>query len=256
MEAITGGIELTGTLYTSAQGDAKDKLAMAQQIYDNELNKFQSEINAELQEGIDGTITEQQVNNIVDTAVNNKLGQANGIATLDANSKLTASQLPTLKTINGNSIAGSGDISIDLSIYSIVTTLPATGESNKIYLVLNSKGATGDLYSEYGWINNAWEKLGEYKAEIDLSGYTKLSDLIEIPTSIELDYGPNGYSLLIQKGDAVSEGDTSQEIEFPEAASDHPGIMSVSNFVKLDGIATGATADTAITEAELTALLV
>ena len=47
MEAITGGIELTGTLYTSAQGEAKDKLAMAEQIYDRELGKFQSEINKE-----------------------------------------------------------------------------------------------------------------------------------------------------------------------------------------------------------------
>ena len=50
MEAITGGIELTGTLYTSAQGEAKDKLAMAEQIYDRELGKFQSEINKEAKE--------------------------------------------------------------------------------------------------------------------------------------------------------------------------------------------------------------
>lgn len=47
MEALTNGIELTGTLYTSAQGDAKDKLAYAEQIWDNDLQKYQSDINKE-----------------------------------------------------------------------------------------------------------------------------------------------------------------------------------------------------------------
>ena len=45
MEALKNGIELTGTLYTSAQGDAKDKLAYAEQIWDDEQQKNQSEIN-------------------------------------------------------------------------------------------------------------------------------------------------------------------------------------------------------------------
>ena len=50
MDAIVGGIELTGTLFTSAQGDAKDKLAMAEQIYDGSMGKHQSTINAEFKE--------------------------------------------------------------------------------------------------------------------------------------------------------------------------------------------------------------
>lgn len=46
MEPINNGIELTGTLFTSAQGDAKDKLAYAEQIWDDDLKKSQKEINA------------------------------------------------------------------------------------------------------------------------------------------------------------------------------------------------------------------
>lgn len=50
MNKIKGGIEVTGTLYTSALGDAKDKLAMAEQVYDNSLKKFQSDINKNVDE--------------------------------------------------------------------------------------------------------------------------------------------------------------------------------------------------------------
>ena len=53
MEALRNGIELTGTLYTSAQGDAKDKLAYAEQIWDDEQQKHQSEINKKLAESIE-----------------------------------------------------------------------------------------------------------------------------------------------------------------------------------------------------------
>lgn len=50
MDKIKGGIEVTGTLYTSALGDAKNKLAMAEQVYDNSLKKFQSDINKNVNE--------------------------------------------------------------------------------------------------------------------------------------------------------------------------------------------------------------
>lgn len=41
-----GGIELTGTLFSSALGDAEDKLVYAQQVWDNTQKKHQSQINA------------------------------------------------------------------------------------------------------------------------------------------------------------------------------------------------------------------
>lgn len=85
------------------------------------------------------------------------------------------------KTINGQEIKGSGDITIDLTIYQIVPTLPDdanTADPNKIYLVLNTEsGTTGEsnTYTEYLAVGNegsrTWEILGEYKANVDLTNY-------------------------------------------------------------------------------------
>lgn len=80
MDAIVNGIELTGTLYTSAQGDAKDKLAMTDQIFDTAENKSQKEINASLKTSISGnnTALTQEIANIksnyaTNTSVENKV---------------------------------------------------------------------------------------------------------------------------------------------------------------------------------------
>lgn len=111
-------------------------------------------------------------------AITDSKGAANGIATLDANSKLTTSQLPTLKSVNGESLVGSGNITIDLSLYKVVETLPTTNiDSNKIYLVLTQStgGQTGNLYTEYVYVNNKWEELGKYQASIDLTPYIEKS---------------------------------------------------------------------------------
>lgn len=43
--------------------------------------------------------------------------------------------------------------------YQVVQTLPASGVKGTIYLVANS-GSGQDVYDEYVWVNNAWEKLG------------------------------------------------------------------------------------------------
>lgn len=85
------------------------------------------------------------------------------------------------KTINGQEIKGSGDITIDLTIYQIVPTLPEdanTADPNKIYLVINTEsGTTGEsnTYTEYLAVGDegsrTWEILGEYKANVDLTAY-------------------------------------------------------------------------------------
>ena len=88
----------------------------------------------------------------------------------------------TLKTVNGESLVGSGDITIDLSLYIVVSSLPTSDiNSDKIYLVDNNSGASQNTYTEYIYTGDTtatydstkWEKLGEYRAEIDLSGYLK-----------------------------------------------------------------------------------
>lgn len=115
----------------------------------------------------------------VDEGVVDKLGVAEGIATLDENAKLTEAQLPTLKTINGNSIVGEGNVELDLSLYKIVDSLPTENiDTNKIYLVVDANDIEGNLYDEFIYANNKWEKLGSYRASIELTDYIKTSDIL------------------------------------------------------------------------------
>ena len=58
--------------------------------------------------------------------------------------------------------------------YEVVQTLPASGVAGKIYLVANS-GTTSNIYDEYIWVNNGFEKIGT--TDIDLSGYATTQDL-------------------------------------------------------------------------------
>lgn len=93
---------------------------------------------------------------------------------------------PNVKTINGKSIVGSGnltlnDIGIDGNIVEIVTALPdlASAKSNKMYLVpVENSSEANNTYAEYVKINknnkDSWEKLGEWKAEITVD--STLSD--------------------------------------------------------------------------------
>lgn len=54
--------------------------------------------------------------------------------------------------------------------FEIVQTLPATGDAGTIYLVPAGQSATGDIYVEWIYINNTWEKLGT--TSVDLTDYT------------------------------------------------------------------------------------
>lgn len=83
-----------------------------------------------------------------------------------------------IKTVNGETLLGSGNISIDLTLYKIVTELPTTGiDENKIYLVANSQTSGSNVYTEYMYVGSKWEIVGEYKTDIDLTPYAKTADV-------------------------------------------------------------------------------
>lgn len=112
-----------------------------------------------------------------------KEGAANGVATLGADGKLTAAQLPALKSVNGVSVVGSGNISIDLSLYKVVDSLPTTGiDATKIYIVPAKTTEDKNIKAEYVYTGNPasaydatkWEKLGEAQTNIVVDAY--LSD--------------------------------------------------------------------------------
>lgn len=77
------------------------------------------------------------------------------------NRPLSAKQGKTLKEmING----------ITSFNYEIVTELPAIGQKGVIYLILNSASTEeNNIYDEYLYINNKYEKLGSFTTQIDLS---------------------------------------------------------------------------------------
>lgn len=70
--------------------------------------------------------------------------------------------------------------------FEIVSSLPATGSSNTIYLMAQSGGSGTDLYDEYIWLSSssAYEKIGS--TGVDLTGYWNSTNLVAL-TSNEID---------------------------------------------------------------------
>lgn len=58
---------------------------------------------------------------------------------------------------------------------SVVSSLPTTGSTTTIYLVAKSTSTTQNIYDEYLYVNNKWEKVGD--TQIDLSRYALSSDI-------------------------------------------------------------------------------
>ena len=71
--------------------------------------------------------------------------------------------------ITGNTIS----CTLDTSLYSIVTELPETGLPNKIYLLPSTKTEEGNIYTEYGYVDNKWEELGKYTPTVNLTPYSR-----------------------------------------------------------------------------------
>lgn len=64
----------------------------------------------------------------------------------------------------------------------IVASKPSTGDENTMYLV-GPKGDGNNIYEEWLFVNNKWEKVGDTKTEINLDGYLKEADIQAISTA-------------------------------------------------------------------------
>lgn len=103
-----------------------------------------------------------KINDKLEQTVNkDQIGQPNGVAGLDSTGNVPIDQL--------------SNISTDLFI--VVSELPTEDiKEGKIYCIRDTGSTAQDNnYIEYAYINNKWEKIGEFQAEPDLSGYAKLS---------------------------------------------------------------------------------
>lgn len=60
----------------------------------------------------------------------------------------------------------------------IVNSLPSTGEVGVMYLKLNtSSSVESNIYDEYIWVNNKFEKIGSTETTVDLSGYVTQTEM-------------------------------------------------------------------------------
>lgn len=107
-------IKIYGTLVNAT---TDPKIAKASQIFDEELNKYQSEINAQLGTSDDSLRKEL-------TAFKNTKGKANGLASLDDSGKVPSTQLPSYVD--------------DVLEFDQLDQLPKPGESGKIYVVTST----------------------------------------------------------------------------------------------------------------------
>ena len=97
------------------------------------------------------------------------LNVSNGIAGLDSKGNVPLAQL-------GN---------LDTTVAEVVTALPTTNIKKHIYLVKDTSGVTQNQYEEYIYTGNTsatydaskWEKLGDFRATVDLAGYAKTADV-------------------------------------------------------------------------------
>lgn len=150
------------------------------------------------------------------------LNADNGIAGLDANGNVPLANL-------GN---------LDTTVAEVVTTLPTTNIKKHIYLVKDASGVTQNQYEEYIYTGNTsatydaskWEKLGDFRATVDLAEYAKKSDTVK---SIAFSsYGSTPVKILkVTKADG-----TEETISIPKASSGDDGFMGSDDKRKLDGI--------------------
>lgn len=101
---------------------------------------------------------------------------------------ITSSGRAVIYTIGNDGSVTKASTDIDLTnpntdLFEVVTELPTENIStSKLYCVLSSKVGEENKYTEYAYIKQtdgqfAWEKMGEFNAAPDLSGYAKLTDI-------------------------------------------------------------------------------
>ena len=159
------------------------------------------------------------LNNVTNDAQvkRSEMGAANGVPTLDANGKIPVDQLGNLDTV----------------VAMVVTELPTTDiKTNKIYLVKDST-TEGDLYQEYLYVDNKWEKVGTHKQEVDLTDYAKKNEAVK-----SLDISQNEASNILKL--TAVDGTFVSNIALMPATSGVAGLMTADDKAKLDGIAADA----------------
>lgn len=155
------------------------------------------------------------------------INSANGIAGLDANGYVPLAQL-------GN---------LDTTVAEVVTALPTTNIKKHIYLIKDASGVTQNQYEEYiytgdtsaTYVASKWEKLGDFRATVDLADYAKKSEAID---RLIVETQPTGQHRERQFISVYKAGNDAKETEIImlEATTNMSGFMSAADKTKLDNI--------------------
>lgn len=253
-------IKIYGTLVNAT---TDPKIAKASQIFDEELNKYQSEINTQL--GISDDNLHKELTNFKNTK-----GKANGLASLDDSGRVPSTQLPSYV-----------DDVIEINTFN---NLPSTGESGKIYI-------TQDTNLTYRWSGSAYTEISKSLAlgETSSTAYpgdkgkattdkvnslsdTLVNDVLVSQSnqdSVSLtvksitknstnksnkllltDGEPvlltDGSPILLAENDGLYSQADDKTITINQASAFAAGVMSSSDKTKLDGLKSQAEIDTTI----------
>lgn len=253
-------IKIYGTLVNAT---TDPKIAKASQVFDEGLNKYQSEINASFG-ATDNSIRKEL------TDFKNTKGKANGLASLDNGGKVPSSQLPSYV-----------DDVIEIDTFN---NLPSTGESGKIYI-------TQDTNLTYRWSGSAYTEISKSLAlgETSSTAYpgdkgksttdivnslsdTLVNDVLVSQSnqdSVSLtvksitknstnrsnkllltDGEPvlltDGSPILLAENDGLYSQADDKTITINQASAFAAGVMSSSDKTKLDGLKSQAEIDTTI----------
>lgn len=259
-------IKIYGTLVNAT---TDPKIAKASQIFDEELNKYQSEINTQL--GISDDSLHKELTNFKNTK-----GKANGLASLDDSGKVPSTQLPSYVD--------------DVLEFTQLDQLPKPGESGKIYVVTSTN-------LQYRWSGSDYVEISKSLAlgETSSSAYpgdkgkattdvvNSLSDNL-VNDVLVSQSDKNSVSLTIKSitknpvkknkelllvdgepilltdntsillADNVNDGLYDQAddklITINQASSFTAGVMSASDKTKLDGLKAQAEIDTSISNVQ------
>ena len=129
--------------------DANTTAILVKNLHNPDIEKLQEQI-------------EEARRKLANAVMKESIGIPGGVASLDSTGNVPINQL--------------ANISTDLFI--VVSELPTEDiKEGKIYCIKDTSSTAQDNgYIEYAYINNKWEKIGQFQAEPDLSYYAKLDD--------------------------------------------------------------------------------
>ena len=115
--------------------------------------------------------------------------------------------------------------------YEVVTSLPTTGVKGKIYLVANS-GPTQNIYDEYIWIGDKYEKLGT--TQLDLSDYVNTVTISGTGNAVT-SFTKSGNTLTLTKGTTFPTTNTTYAVVSTATNGLAPKVTSTSAYLRGDG---------------------